>query len=172
MRSRSGAAVIEFAIAAPVFVALLLGIMEVGFDLLVQGSLDSAIKQAARSVQTGAKTGYSGETSSAFAIDAVCPFLGGWLSCAQVVVGIAAVPTGSTYYNNPATLTLDTAAAGAICTGAGGQTMLIQAWYLGPTIVGGLIPSFTTRYNGSVYHITSVAAGFVNEYGIVGQSGC
>jgi Flp pilus assembly protein TadG len=169
---RRGEALVGFAIVAPVFLTLMLGVMEVGFDLFVQGSLDAAVKQAARSVQTGTFTGYAGETSSAFANVAVCPFLGGWLSCSQIRVGVAPVATGDTYYNNTSTLTLAAADAGAICTGQAGKPMLIQVWYLGPTFVGLLIPSLTTTYNGSVYHITSVSAGFVNEYGIVGQSGC
>jgi len=173
MRGRCGTVMVEFAIAAPLFVALIVGVVETGFDLFVQGSLDTAVKQAARSVQIGTVQGYAGETSNAFASAAVCPALPAWLSCSQVVVGVAPV-SGDTYYGNPAALTLAAAdkgnTAGAICTGQGGQTMLIQAWYKGPTIVGALIPSFSTTYNGAVYHITSASAGFVNEYFNGGQS--
>jgi Flp pilus assembly protein TadG len=172
MRGRRGVAALEFAIAAPVFATLMLGVMEIGFDLFVQGTLDAAVKQAARSVQTGTVQGSSGESSAQFAAAAVCPVLSGWLTCSQVVVGVAPVPSGSTYYGNPATLTLTLAAAasGAICTGVGGQMMLIQAWYLGPTIVGALIPSLATTYNGSLFHVTSVSAGFLNEYFVGGQT--
>lgn len=170
MRGRRGAAALEFAFVAPLFVLLLLGVMEVGFDLFVQRTLNVAVQQAARSVQTGAVQGVSGETSATFATAAVCPVLGSALTCSQVVVGVAPVATDSTYYTNTSTLTLAAAAGGAICTGVGGRMMLIQAWYLGPTIVGMLIPSFATTYNGAVYHITSASAGFVNEYFAGGQS--
>jgi Flp pilus assembly protein TadG len=172
MLGRRGAAALEFAILALPFVILILGVMEVAFDLFVQGSLDAAVNQAARSVQTGAVQGSSGESSKQFAAAAVCPALGAWLSCSQIVVGIKPVPSGSNYYNNPATLTLTLAAAagGAICTGVGGQMVLIQAWYLGPTLAGGLIPYFSTKYNGSVVHVTSASAAFVNEYFTGGQT--
>jgi Flp pilus assembly protein TadG len=170
MRDRRGAAVLEFAIVALPFVTLVLGVMEVGFDLFVQVTMDAVVNQAARSVQTGSVQGSAGESSAAFAAAAVCPALGGLLSCSQIVVGVAPVPSGSNYYNNPGTMTLAGAAAGAVCTGVGGQMMLIQAWYLGPTIAGALIPSFSTRYNGALVHVTSASAGFVNEYFTGGQT--
>ncbi len=170
MLGRRGAAALEFAIVALPFITLILGVMEVAFDLFVQGTLDAAVDQAARSVQTGAVQGSSGESSKQFAAAAVCPALGAWLSCSQIVVGIEPVPSGSNYFTNPATLTLAGAAGGAICTGVGGQMVLIQAWYLGPTIAGGLIPYFSTKYNGSVVHVTSASAAFVNEYFTGGQT--
>ncbi len=168
--NRSGTMALEFAIAAPLFVTLILGTMEIGFDLFVQGSLDAAVKQAARSVQTGAVKGSSGESSAQFAAAAVCPVLGGWLRCSQVVVAVGPVPSGYTYYTNPAAATLTGAANGAICTGVGGQMMLLQTWYLGPTIVGALIPAFSVMYNGSASHVTKASAGFLNEYFVGGQT--
>ena len=169
-RSRSGAVALEFAIVALPFVTLVLGVMELGFDLFVQGTLDAAVKQVARSVQVGAVQGSSGESSAQFAAAVVCPALGSSLSCSQIVVGVRPVPSGYNYYNNPSSLTLAGAAGGAICTGVGGQMMLIQTWYLGPTFVGTLIPYFSTKYNGSMVHITSASAGFLNEYFTGGQT--
>jgi hypothetical protein len=170
MLSRRGAVALEFAIVVLPFITLVLGVMEIGFDLFVQGTLDAAVNQAARSVQTGAVHGSSGETSAQFAAAAMCAALGNGLSCARIVVGIEPVPNGHTYYGNPASLTLAGAASGAICTGVGGQVMLIQAWYLGPTLAGALIPYFSTTYNGSLVHITSASAAFVNEYFTGGQT--
>jgi Flp pilus assembly protein TadG len=170
LRSRCGATALEFALVAPPFLILVFGVMEIGYDLFVQGALSAAVQQAARSVQTGAVQGTSGETSAQFVAAAVCPAVGGRLTCAQIVAGVKPVPSGYNYYSNPSPLTLAGAAGGAVCTGVGGQTMLIQAWYLGPTFAGLLIPSFSTTYNGSVVHITSASAGFVNEYFTGGQT--
>jgi hypothetical protein len=48
--------------------------------------------------------------------------------------------------------------------------MLLTAWYVGPTFLGALIPSFSTTYNGSTVHISSASAGFINETFSGGQS--
>jgi Flp pilus assembly protein TadG len=170
MLGSSGAAAIEFAIVALPFITLILGLMEIGFDLFVQVTLDAAVDQAARSVQTGAVQGSSGESSAQLAAASVCPALVGLLDCSQIIVGVEPVPAGYDYRTNPAGLTLAGAGSGTVCTGVGGQMMLIRAWYLGPTVVGALLPSFATTYHGAMVHVTSASAGFVNEYFSGGQT--
>lgn len=162
----------EFALVSIPFFVMLLGIMELGYDLYVQVALDGAVQTAARGVQVGSIKGTNGETSAQFVTSAVCPALGGRLNCALLIVGVRPVPSGSNYYSNPSPMTLLNAssAGGSICTGQGGQLVLLEAWYAGPTLVGGLIPSFASSYGGALVHLTTSSAGFVNESFLGGQS--
>ena len=170
LAGRRGATALEFALVAVPFLTLILGTMEVGYDLFVQAVLDAAVEHAARGVQTGSQQGTSGESGGNFAAAAICPAISGLLDCTELVVAVAPVPSGSNYANNPNLLTLAKALSGTICTGTGGQMMLIEAWYLGPTLVGVLIPQFSTAYGVTIVHITTSTAGFVNEYFTGGQS--
>ena len=47
-RNESGAALVEFALIAPVLVAMLLGLFEVGYNLYTQAQLQGTIQKAAR----------------------------------------------------------------------------------------------------------------------------
>ena len=174
---RRGVVALEFALTLFPLLALLLGVMEVGYDLYVQSALDYAVDVAARSVQTGAIKGSNGESSAQFATAAVCAQLLTLMTCNNLIVGVAPIPKGYDYYTAPPVVTLAKAvsSAGNICTGTGGQLILLQAWYLGPTFLGNLIPNFATTYNGELVHFTTASAGFVNEYFSGGQttgSGC
>ncbi len=188
---RRGHVALEFAAAAIPLMVLLLGTMEVGYDLYVQEALDNAVETAARSVQVGSDTGSNNENSAAFAAAAVCPALRALLNCDQIVVGVAPLPSNGNvqydYYTAPAEgmlsghflLPLGTQGGssgaagtnGTVCTGTAGQMMLITAWYIGPTFIGGLIPAFATNaFNNQLQHITSASAGFVNEQFTGGQT--
>ncbi len=172
-RQRRASTSLEFAAASVPLFLLVLGTIELGYDMFVQEALDNAVETAARSVQVGTVQGTSGEKSSAFVAQAVCPNLGGLLNCNNLVVGVAPVPAGENYYTNTNTITLSNAQSvnGAICTGLGGQMMQLSAWYIGPSFVGMFIPSFTTSYNGKWVHIATAGAGFVNQGFSGGQSG-
>lgn len=153
---------------------MMLGIMEVGYDLYVKAALDNAVQIAARSVQVGSVKGTSGETSLQFVASAVCPALGGRLDCNLLTVGVKTIPSGSNYYNdlNPLSLRTASSAGGSICTGQGGQLVILEAWYAGPTLLGTLVPSFSslTPDGKNRVHTTISSTGFVNEYFSGGQS--
>jgi Flp pilus assembly protein TadG len=168
--NRAGTAALEFALVAVPFMLLVIGTIEVAYDLFVQAALGYATGVAARSVQVGAVTGTSGESSATFAAAAVCPALSGLLSCSLVTVAVAPVGTGSDYYTTPTTLSFTAAAAGSICTGTAGQLMRLQVWYAGPSFVGTMLPAFSTLYNGARVHLTTASAGFVNEDFTGGQT--
>jgi pilus assembly protein Flp/PilA len=172
-RGDRSAVALELGIIAIPFFTMLLGVMELSFDLYVQAALDNAVETAARSVQVGAAVGTASETSSAFLAASVCPNLGGLLDCAMLTVGVAPVPSGFNYYSLPVQNQLTQAEANngtGICTGVAGQMMVLKAWYDGPTFVGLLVPSFTTTYNDQVVHVTTASAGFVDEYFAGGQN--
>ena len=172
-RGDRSAVAMELGIIAIPFFMMFLGTMEIAYDLYVQAELNNAVEAAARGVQIGNAQGVSGEKSSAFVAAAVCPNLGGLLDCNLLTVGVAPVPQGFNYYSLPVQDQLTQAEAtsgGGICTGVGGQMMVLKAWYDGPSFVGMLIPSFTTLYNGVWTHVTTASAGFVNEWFAGGQN--
>lgn len=64
LRCRSGAAALEFAIVAPVFLALIMSTFEVGWFYFVNSSLDGAVTNTARDLRTGQaqKDGYTAQS--------------------------------------------------------------------------------------------------------------
>ena len=172
-RGDRSAVATELGIIAIPFFTMFLGVMEISYDLYVQAELNNAVETAARSVQTGNAQGSSGEKSNVFLAAAVCPNLGGLLNCNLLTVGVAPVPVGFNYYSLPVQNQLTQAEAtggSGICTGVGGQMMVLKAWYDGPTFLGLLVPAFSTTYNGTLTHVTTSTAGFVNEWFAGGQS--
>lgn len=51
--SQDGSTLIEFAILAPIFIFILIGLFEVGLMLVIQNALDAGVTQAARYGMTG-----------------------------------------------------------------------------------------------------------------------
>jgi len=181
---RRGAVALEFSIVATAFVLMTLGSMEIGYDLYVQEALDNAVETAARNVQVGKDNG-SSLTAAQFVKQQVCPAIRAVLSCNQLIVSVTQLPSlGGTQYDywtappesgdtvNHFYTPLASAnnGGGILCTGKAAQLMLVQAWYIGPTFVGLLIPSFSTVFNGQLQHITTSSAGFVNEDFAGGQT--
>jgi Flp pilus assembly protein TadG len=180
-RDESGAVSMEFAILAVPFFILLLGVMEVGYDLFVQAALDSAVETAARSIQVGTTVGSSNMTNSQIVAAAVCPAIATVLNCNNIYVSVQPVTTGDYYSGSVNELTAlspsniaaaNASGGGDICTGTGYQLMQLNAWYVGPTFLGTLVPSFSISNpvgSGRV-HITASSAGFVNEDFTGGQT--
>jgi Flp pilus assembly protein TadG len=168
---------LEFAILAVPFLIMLLGVMEVSYDLYVQEELDTAVEHASRSVQVGAIQGYAGESAAQFAAAAVCPALTGGLNCNALTVAVTPVPAGAAnnyFTQQPPNFQQGT--TGCVNTGGPGQLMWLVVWYDGPTFLGTLVPGFATKgVNGDLVHRTFASTGFVNEYfggGESGGSGC
>jgi Flp pilus assembly protein TadG len=171
-RGDRSAVSLELGIIAVPFFVMFLGTMEVSYDLFVQSELDNAVNIAARSVQVGNSQGAASEKSSKFVSSLVCPLISGALDCGLLTVGVGPVPSGSNYYTYPwqTVLTQSSATSGTgICTGTGGQMMILAAWYDGPTFLGLLVPYFSTQYNNTTVHLTTASAAFVNEWFVGGQ---
>jgi Flp pilus assembly protein TadG len=178
---RRGAVALEFAIVGIAFFTLVLGTMEFGFSLFVDAALDTSVQNAARALQVGAAARSSGQSLAAFAQSAICPNIGALLNCSQLYVSVTAIPSGSgqnyaTYLaGNPASPASVTSSNDTVCTGVGGQLMLIRAYYLSPTFVGLLIPAFSTPSpldSSQSVHASFASAGYVNEYFAGGETGC
>ena len=181
-RDRVAASTLEFAIAVTSLMMLLLASFEIGYDFFVTQALDYAVHVAARSVQVGSAEGAAtGSDAATWVTQQVCPALGKMLSCSGLYVSITAIPsgTGQTYYSyitaNPPSLASLMATTNAVCTGTGGQMLLLRAYYLSPTFLGLLIPAWSQAApanNGSRVHVSYASAGFVDEYFTGGAIGC
>jgi Flp pilus assembly protein TadG len=179
---RRGVTALEFALLSVPLCLLLLGTLEAGYDFFVQAALDSAVQTAARSVQVGSSQGYvSGKSVAAWVASAVCPALGHMLDCGQLYVSVTSIPsgTGQNFYTymaaNPLTLAAITSSNNAVCTGSPGQLMVLQAYYLSPTFLGMLVPSFSVPSpvnTAQRVHASYAASGFVNEEFGQGAQGC
>ena len=75
--SQRGSAALEFAVVAPVFFALMLGILEIGTMTFAQFALQNAVTQTGRLVRTGQAqaTNYATATRSPTAIAGQLPTL-------------------------------------------------------------------------------------------------
>ena len=67
LRCRRGNAAIEFALIAPVFLALIVGVMEVGRILWIQNTLQQAVERAARCATVNASSCGSASAVQQFA---------------------------------------------------------------------------------------------------------
>jgi Flp pilus assembly protein TadG len=172
----------DFALLSVPMLILMLGTMEVGYDFFVQAALDNAVQTAARSVQVGQAQGdVNGNSVAAWVQSQVCPALGRLLDCGQLYVTVAPIPSGvgQNYYTylqaNPITLNAIVGSGNSVCTGTPGQLMVVRAFYLSPTFLGMLVPSFSvvSPINGSTrVHASYAASGFVNENFGTGEQGC
>jgi Flp pilus assembly protein TadG len=126
--ARAGSVALEFALIGSTFLALLVFVFELGFDLYAQTSLDYAVKQAARQMQTGQQTVANGTTQTSFQTLVFCPFLSSFLSCAGVVVTLQPVST----FQTPVTPPTPPFSNITVNPGGTGKLMLLQAYYNPP----------------------------------------
>jgi Flp pilus assembly protein TadG len=84
--SEAGAAIVEFALVGPAFIALLFAILETGVVFVTQQVLQTATTEAARLIMTGQAQTQS-LSSSAFQQD-VCDNSGDWLNCGNLYVNV------------------------------------------------------------------------------------
>lgn len=99
-RNRRGAAVVEFAIVAPVFILLVLGMIEIGRGVMVQQIITNAAREGARwAVLDGA-------TSSSVQSQVRNYLQQASLSSAQASAATINVDIPTNKYGNPATVTV------------------------------------------------------------------
>jgi Flp pilus assembly protein TadG len=89
VRDDSAVAALEFAMVAPIFLLLIMGVLENGLTLWQQSVLDNAARDAARLIQTGQQQG--GGTTF---VSRLCSEITGLMSCSSLQYR---VQTGSTF---------------------------------------------------------------------------
>lgn len=89
-RDRRGATAVEFAIVAPVFLALVFSILEAGYFFFVTSAVDQAAARAARVIRTGQAQSATTPISRAEFFDKVCEVVDLFGNCnTQLTVDVA-----------------------------------------------------------------------------------
>lgn len=176
LRDRSGAAVLEFAIVGPAFIALLFAILYTLSIYLAQQMLETAAQGAARllligTAQTGTLNGHTGMTGTEFK-NAICngttvtdsngqslviaKSLPPMLTCSRLTVNVSATTAYNVTSANSPTFTYDsngnvtsTGTGYGFQTGGSGRNRIIvvQLIYLWPTGRGPLGLNLTNQPN-------------------------
>lgn len=156
----TGVAAVEFAVLAPMLVALLLVVLMAGIIFMAKAELDLTTQRVGRLVMTGQVTTSSGLQT------AICNNTGGLLACADIMAGLTAYTGSQLDSIGTATPTLTYNANGSVSNtwnaqfGSAGSIMVLQLMYQFPMISGPLF-NFATQSNGA-YLIISTSV-FVHE---------
>jgi Flp pilus assembly protein TadG len=134
-RHRRGSAIVEFALVAPVFFALLFAIIEMAMVFFAQQVLESMTEQAARMVLTGR----AGADKTLFKTNYVCNQISVLFSCANVFVDVQSYPQFSNIVINPQ---IDSGGCFVPPTsyipGGPGDIVVVRLFYQWPLLVTGL----------------------------------
>jgi Flp pilus assembly protein TadG len=140
---------LEFGLLAASFVGVTIGLLELGYLLFAQVSLDYATTSAARALFTGQVSVTSGSGQSSFQSADFCSYLSSFIPCSNVLIVLQPVTDYQTTLSGLAAPTSST----TVNPGGPGSLMMIEAFYT---------PGITLWPIG-VATLTSTAA-FVNEY--------
>jgi len=91
LRDERGSILVEFALIGPMFMTLILCIIELGVMLFAQTALDGAARAAARTIRTG-QVQATGNPQAAFSA-ALCAGLGSFIPCSSVIFDVEVFPT-------------------------------------------------------------------------------
>jgi Flp pilus assembly protein TadG len=181
-----GSAALEFAMVAPVFFLLLMGTMETGIMFFAQSSLQNAVNDAARLVQTGQSGCFTTDvnnncvpmTAAQFRAQ-ICSEVMPLLQNCSITGGstdlqfdVTAYPSGFTGLTNSSPLdaaqnlpNLSTFNVGGAC-----DVVLVRAFYKWPVFTPALNILLANMANN--YHLLATAAAFRNEPYTTSSGGC
>jgi len=145
LSDRRGATIVEFALVATPFIALILAILQTSLAYLAQEALESAVEISARSVVTGQaqfadiQSSGQGMTPAQLAErfrQAACKGLPGFMSCARLYVDVRSAGAGTVPGGDGLALTFDQNGkptnAFSYDLGAQGSLVMIRFIYLWP----------------------------------------
>jgi Flp pilus assembly protein TadG len=163
--AQHGTTAIEFALIAPVFIALLVAIFETTLFLFAQANLQNAATQAGRVFMTGqAQNGNM--TQSQFQNNTVCPLVQVIFNCNNLVIVVqsyasysSASTTAPQLYNSNGTLS-----SGTFSPGSPGELMIVQIAYPWSLVTGPLGFTLANQSNGTS-EIMGISAFRVEPYG-------
>ncbi len=149
---------VEFALVAPLVIALILGAMQIAVIYLAQAELENAAEQAARIVLTN-QAPASGSAGQASFLNAVCGYLPALFSCSGVMVDLEAQSISATSSDalvlTPPTLTYGS--TGQVTNswnynpGSPGKLMILRVMYQWPVVAGPLGLVFSDLANGTLF---------------------
>jgi len=126
-KSTKGSNLIEFAIIAPIFILINIGILDLGAMMIVQNSLDAGARAASRFGLTGATAGSTRTTAIVNEINTtVSDYSGGLVQTQNLLINIEAYPNLTNYVANTGT-------TGSY--GTGGQIVKYTISYNWPTFL-------------------------------------
>lgn len=172
VRDRKGAAAVEFALIAMLFILALLFIMTVATILFINQSLDYATTRAARQILTGAAQRNALDQAGFRA--SLCSNLPASLKCSNLVINLYVVPTGTSpsgYYSyvksdlSGLAMPPLTPSAGQYTLGTRGQFQYLLVIYpitILPSAFASMLGGGAT-FNGAPAYLTISTAAFRNE---------
>jgi len=148
--ARGGATATEFALIAPIFLALMIATLQVGIVFFAEQALQSAAVVASRLVLTG-QAQNSSMTQAQF-VNAICPKVQALFNCSSIMVDVQSYTSfGSADYSTP-TLTYDAHGnvtnAWSFSPGTPGSIVVVRFIYQWPVIGGPLGFSISNLTNG------------------------
>lgn len=97
-RNRKGSAIVEFALVAPLFIALLFAIIETALMFFASQVLETVTQESARQIMTG-QAQSAGYSSATFLTNVVCPQIPALFTCANIHVDVESDPSQFTNVN-------------------------------------------------------------------------
>ncbi len=148
--ARSGATAVEFAMITPIFLALLIAILQVGTAFFAEQALQSAAVAASRVVLTG--QAQSSSMTQAQFLNAICPRVQALFTCSGLMVDVQNYASFSASNYSKPSLTYD--AQGNVTNqwsfapGTAGSIVVVRFIYQWPVIGGPLGFSLSNLPNG------------------------
>jgi Flp pilus assembly protein TadG len=148
--ARDGATAVEFALIGPVFLALLIAVLQVGIVFFAEQALQSAAVAASRLVLTG--QAQSSSMTQAQFLNAICPSVRSLFTCSNIMVDVQNYNSfSSSNYSTP-TLTYDgqgnVTNQWSFSPGAAGSIVVVRFIYQWPVIGGPLGFAISNLPNG------------------------
>ena len=162
-RSQRGMAAVEFALVAPIFLGMMLGILQITLIYFAKETLESVTESAARGVLTG-QVQSAGTTQAQFKT-ALCGMVPALFNCGGLMVDLQPATSLSNVNTSEPTLTF--AGDGSVNNtwqynpGASGNIMVLRVMYQWPLFTGPLGLNLANLSNGNLL-IMSTAV-FKNE---------
>lgn len=167
---RSGSALIEFALIAPVFFLLIFAIMEIGIIFFAQSTLQTGANDVARLVRTGQVQ--NAVMSQSAIRNKVCADIAPLIPCdANLKVDVESFSGfGGVNYSPPLDQNGNMNALNNFQTGSACSVVLVRVYYAWTVFTPVLTP-FLVNVTGNK-HLLYSAASFRNEPFSTGMSGC
>jgi len=150
--AQHGTTAVEFALIAPIFLGLLIAVLETTLFLFAQADLQTATAQAGRLFMTGSAQN-SGTTQSQFE-SAICPTIQALFNCNNLMVNVQNYSDFSSASTSAPTLTYNSngtvSNSWSYSPGTPGEVMVVQLIYQWPVVGGPLGFTLANLANGSV----------------------
>lgn len=168
--SRSGSAIVEFALIAPVFFMLIFAIMEIGIIFFAQSTLQHATDNIGRMIRTGQVQGQ--QLTQTQVRQQVCDDLAPLIPCdSKLYVDVESFSGfGSIVFSPPLDANGNMIPLNNFQTGTACSVVLVRVFYAW-TVFTPVLTSFLTNMAGDK-HLLYGASAFRNEPFTTGLSGC